>query len=67
MTTDVLHSWARDAQDELDRLKRGDFTENEFQNLCHQFEDKDVYKFANGCVEYMNKLFGQCPLHIKHK
>ena len=47
---------------EFDRLKRGDFTEIEFQNLCHRFQDSDADRFANGCVEYMNNLFGHCPL-----
>jgi hypothetical protein len=46
----------------VERLLRGDFTEDEFQNLCHRFQDADAERFSQGCVDYMTKLFGHCPL-----
>lgn len=44
---------------ENERLKRGDFTEEEFQNLCHNFTGDDAERFKKGCEEYQKKLF--CP------
>lgn len=44
---------------EIDRLKRGDFTEEEFQNLCHNFSADDVCRFRRGCLAYQAKLFGE--------
>lgn len=43
---------------EIDRLKAGDFTEDEFQNLCHKFGPDDRCRFEAGCREYQDKLFG---------
>lgn len=43
---------------EIERLKRGDFTEDEFQNLCHKFDDSDAKRFVEGCRQYQDKLFG---------
>lgn len=43
---------------EVVRLKKGDFTEQEFQNLCHNFSADDVARFKQGCTEYQRKLFG---------
>lgn len=43
---------------ELERLKRGDFTEEEFQNLCHNFSEEDKVSFFRGCTEFQKKLFG---------
>lgn len=40
------------------RLLRGDFTEVEFQNLCHNLSTKDRARFERGCKDYQNKLFG---------
>ena len=45
--------------DEADRLRRGDFTPEEFQNLCHNFSEDDKQKFFQGCREYQKKLFGE--------
>lgn len=42
------------------RLKSGDFTEEEFQNLCHSFGEDDYNRFCDGCDEYQKKLFGKC-------
>lgn len=41
------------------RLRRGDFTEAEFQNLCHNFSECDKERFKQGCREYQAKLFGE--------
>ena len=47
-----------EAADELTRLLRGDFTDDEVQGLCHNFNDDDVARFKAGCDEYQRKLFG---------
>lgn len=44
---------------EIERLLRGDFTEEEFQNLCHNFSEDDAQRFCNGCIEYNKKMFGE--------
>lgn len=46
---------------EIARLKRGEFTPEEFQNLCHEREDRpgcSVRQFFDGCADYQLKLFG---------
>jgi hypothetical protein len=43
---------------ELNRLRRGDFTEEEFQNLCHNSSADDACRFRAGCEAYQRKLFG---------
>jgi hypothetical protein len=43
---------------EIDRLKCGDFTEDEFQMLCHNLSEDDKDRFFKGCEEYQRKLFG---------
>lgn len=43
---------------EIDRLKRGEFTEEEFQNLCHNWSEDDICRFKQGCEDYQRKLFG---------
>lgn len=43
---------------EMERLLRGDFTEEEFQNLCHNFDGDDIDRFCHGCEVYQRKLFG---------
>jgi hypothetical protein len=44
------------------RLKRGNFTPEEFQNLCHNLSEKDKEKFFQGCAEYQRKLFGEAAV-----
>lgn len=44
---------------EESRLRKGDFTEEEFQNLCHNLDDGDERRFKAGCEEYQRKLFGR--------
>lgn len=41
---------------EIARLRRGDFTEEEFQNLCHKFQDAERERFCNGCEAYQFRL-----------
>jgi Tfp pilus assembly protein PilO len=43
---------------EVERLKRGDFTEEEFHNLCHNLSEDDEQRFKQGCSDYQKKLFG---------
>jgi hypothetical protein len=43
---------------EIERLKAGRFTEEEFQNLCHNFTCEDRKRFEEGCKTYQEKLFG---------
>lgn len=43
--------------DEIQRLKQGNFTEEEFQNLCHNFSEDDEVRFKQGCIDYQKKLF----------
>lgn len=48
-------------QSELDRLLAGNFTPEEFQNLCHNLhENPNCTKedFKQGCREFTIKLFG---------
>jgi hypothetical protein len=48
-------------ENEVLRLKEGNFTEEEFQNLCHNKSVQDGYEcFKQGCNEYQKKLFGRC-------
>lgn len=47
--------------EENQRLKRGDFTPEEFQNLCHHRDEKPgctQTNFEIGCTKYQRKLFG---------
>ena len=49
---------------EVARLKRGDFTPEEFQNLCHNLHERPVCtrkEFAQGCLQFQEKLFGKEP------
>jgi hypothetical protein len=51
-----------DLAKEITRLKAGDFSEEEFQNLCHKFQDTDKQRFCDGCEAYQIKLFGSSPI-----
>jgi hypothetical protein len=42
---------------EIDRLRRGDFTPEEFQNLCHNSFPCSREVFEQGCKDYQAKLF----------
>lgn len=54
----VMNSLAT-SQREVERLRAGSFTPQEFQNLCHNFDEKDREVFVAGCIEYQKKLFGE--------
>lgn len=44
---------------EVKRLKAGDFTEEEFQNFCHNRSVQEgACRFREGCERYTEKLFG---------
>ena len=47
------------AKREIERLLRGDFSPDEFQNLCHNITCEDRISFEKGCREYQDKLFGK--------
>lgn len=48
---------------EIQRLRCGDFTHEEFQNLCHSWDDEErkcrFEDFRAGCHDYWRKLFGE--------
>ncbi len=46
-------------QEEINRLKKGDFTQQELQDLCHNLSEDDETAFKQGCEEYQEKLFGE--------
>jgi len=49
------------AEAEVTRLRRGEFTPQEFQDLCHNKSVQDGFEaFADGCETYQEKLFGRC-------
>jgi hypothetical protein len=56
----VIQELRRERADN-DRLRRGEFTAEEFQNLCHSIETKpgvSFEEFCDGCHAYQKKLFG---------
>lgn len=55
-------SWLLEAlADEVERLRRGEFTPEEFQNLCHNTDVQAGFDaFADGCESYQQKMFGRC-------
>lgn len=58
---DRLASELASRTEERDRLKRGDFTPEEFQSLCHHRDEKPnctATDFYEGCHLYQQKLFG---------
>lgn len=53
---------------ECGRLRRGEFTPKEFQDLCHHRDERpgcSPQDFAQGCREYQGLLFG-APVEPKH-
>lgn len=55
-----LRARAEKAEAECERLRRGDFTDEELQNLCHNMPEKETKAaaFIAGCRAYQEKLFG---------
>lgn len=43
---------------EVTRIKEGNFTEEEFQNFCHNYNCDDRKRFEEDCKNYQRKLFG---------
>lgn len=43
---------------EVERLKLGDFTEEEFHNVCHNQSEDDEQRFIQGRSDYRKRLFG---------
>lgn len=43
---------------EIERLKAGKFTPEEFHNLCHEDKPVTSVAFAEGCMRYQEQLFG---------
>lgn len=48
----------RAKDEEIERLKSGAFTEEEFQNLCHNRFPCSRAEFEDGCQQYTDKLYG---------
>jgi hypothetical protein len=43
---------------EVERLRRGDFTEEEFHDLCHNLSEDNEQRFKQAFSDYQKKLFG---------
>lgn len=55
-----LQAKVSEQEGELARLRRGDFTPEEFQNLCHNIDVQAGREcFEAGCREYQERLFGK--------
>lgn len=52
---------------EIKRLKEGNFTSEELQNLCHNLTNCDLHAFAEGCKREQEKLFGKDRCEIYRK
>lgn len=54
---------------EVLRLKEGNFTPEEFQNLCHNLcssaSEASKQAFFRGCSEYQKKLFGESAVDVQ--
>lgn len=57
--TDRQRATARAAMAEIERLREGEFSGTEFQNLCHCIPENDRDAFFTGCTDYQRKLFGK--------
>lgn len=47
---------------ELHRLRRGQFTPEELQELCHNLTPRQLCEFQKGCENYQSALFGNRAL-----
>lgn len=57
----VVCEWCN-LEDEIARLKRGDFTTDEVHNICHDLHGKvDAAAFAAGCAEEQRKIYNCAP------
>jgi hypothetical protein len=51
--------------EEIDRLRTGNFTAEEFQSICHNLpEDCTAEAFCKGCEDYQTNLFGRSPIAL---
>lgn len=57
----LLEDLVETQEKEIERLKSGNLTAEEFQNLCHNLTTDDRAVFEVGCREYQNELFGPRP------
>lgn len=57
----ILQGRSREFELEVERLKAGKFTEEEFQGLCHGLSEdpSNAREFFRGCEDYQRKLFGR--------
>jgi hypothetical protein len=58
---DSLKQENRSLKKEVERLKEGDFTPEELQNLCHNLQGCGRAEFEEGCRRYQEQLFGPKP------
>lgn len=64
---DVAMQWINAANDELARLKRGEFKPEEIQEFCHKLpETVSAREFADGCAAYQRTLYGCAPDADRH-
>lgn len=61
-TFEVVENELAIAKKEIERLKRGDFTSEELQNLCHNLPEEKRIEFFNGCTSFQEKLFGKSAI-----
>ena len=55
-------------EQEIIRLKRGEFTSDEIQNFCHNLpETVSVQEFCNGCKQYQQQLYGESPIEAQEQ
>lgn len=56
---------------EIDRVKRGDLTPEEFQSLCHNLHERGTpctrQEFEQGCVTFADQLFGTAQDYCSEK
>lgn len=57
---DLIGGEAKMMNATIARLRKGDFTPQELQDLCHGLDDNKYKAFADGCAEYQRKVFGKC-------
>lgn len=57
--TDKQRATARAAMAEIERLREGEFSDEEFQHLCHCVPETDREAFFTGCADYQRSLLGE--------
>ena len=64
---EYLKSYKNLCEDEIARLRMGEFTDEELQGICHNLKEDCPIRFADGCVAYNQKLFGERSLLLKRE